>query len=199
VSGLDVVSKRRALQAYQLRHALPSDRLPNRGGGVMPEKQTLDRARRDRRQGKAPSTQAGEFIREEIDHIREGRHGARSTKQAIAIGLSKARRAGVELKPPKAGSPKTRRSAERDYAAGHGAPRKRKSTKARSRASLTALRRESTKPAGHAALAAQAKSAARRRSPAQRSAAAERAVATKGPAERSAAARKAASTRRASS
>ncbi|HET9862798.1 MAG TPA: hypothetical protein VFP37_05105, partial [Steroidobacteraceae bacterium] len=83
----------------------------------MPEKQTLKRARRDRRQGKAPSTQAGEFIREEMHHVREGRHGARSTKQAIAIGLSKARRAGVDLKPPAKGtvSEKTRKSASRAY------------------------------------------------------------------------------------
>ena len=80
----------------------------------MPEKRTLDRARRDKREGKAPSTQAGEFVREEMDHIREGKHGARNTKQAIAIGLSKARRAGVDLKPPQSGqaSEKTRKSAE---------------------------------------------------------------------------------------
>jgi hypothetical protein len=83
----------------------------------MPEPETLERARRAKKQGKAPSTQAGEFVREEMHHIREGRHGARSTKQAIAIGLSKARRAGVNLKPPKKGtvSDKTRRSAERAY------------------------------------------------------------------------------------
>jgi Family of unknown function (DUF6496) len=90
----------------------------------MPEKQTMRRAARDKRQGKAPTTQAGEFIREEIHHVREGKHGARSSKQAIAIGLSKARRAGVELKPPAKGktSAKTRKSASRDYARGHGAP-----------------------------------------------------------------------------
>jgi hypothetical protein len=89
----------------------------------MPEKETLRRARRDKREGKAPSTQAGEFIREEMHHIREGKHGARSSKQAIAIGLSKARRAGVDLAPPKPGttSAKTRKSAERAYALGHGA------------------------------------------------------------------------------
>ena len=67
----------------------------------MPEKNTLERARKDAREGKSPSTQAGEFVREEMDHIREGKHGARSTEQAIAIGLSKARRAGVKLPPPK--------------------------------------------------------------------------------------------------
>jgi hypothetical protein len=67
----------------------------------MPEKKTLERAQEDEREGKAPSTQAGEFVHEEIEHIKQGKHGARSTKQAIAIGLSKARRAGVKLPPPK--------------------------------------------------------------------------------------------------
>ena len=88
----------------------------------MPEKQTLERARADKKAGKAPSTQAGEFIREQIDHIREGKHGARSTKQAIAIGLSEARRAGVDLPPPRAGktSDETRKRAARDYARGMG-------------------------------------------------------------------------------
>src|SRR3954469_4035171 len=89
---------------------------------LMPEKETLKRARRDKRQGKAPSTQAGEFVREEMDHIREGKHGARSPQQAVAIGLSKARRAGVDLPPPKKGRAKerTRKSAKRAYAAGQG-------------------------------------------------------------------------------
>ena len=84
----------------------------------MPEKATLDRARKDKAEGKSPSTQAGEFVREEMDHIREGKHGAKSTKQAIAIGLSKARRAGVALKAPKKGraSEATRKSAQRDFA-----------------------------------------------------------------------------------
>src|SRR3982075_4768808 len=100
----------------------------------MPEKKTLERAREDAREGKAPSTQAGEFVRQEIEHIREGKHGARSTKQAIAIGLSEARRAGVDLKPPKKGttSEKTRKSATRAYARGHGAPARAKSTAKRS-------------------------------------------------------------------
>src|SRR5438445_11830227 len=86
----------------------------------MPEKRTLERAREDAQEGNAPSTQAGEFVREEMDHIREGKHGARSTKQAIAIGLSKARRAGVELPPPKEGtaSSETRRKASRDVRRG---------------------------------------------------------------------------------
>src|SRR5207248_8840012 len=108
----------------------------------MPEKETLERAREDAREGKSPSTQAGEFVREEMDHIREGKHGARSAKQAIAIGLSKARRAGVALKPPKAGttSEKTRRSAKRAVEAGQrgdGAV-----SKTRSRATTRALERE---------------------------------------------------------
>src|SRR5262245_13002950 len=86
----------------------------------MPEMETLKRARRDKREGKAPSTQAGEFVREEIHHVREGKHGARSTKQAIAIGLSKARRAGVALRPPKSGtaSAETRRKATSDLKRG---------------------------------------------------------------------------------
>ena len=86
----------------------------------MPEKKTIERARRDKREGKAPSTQAGEFVREEIEHIREGQHGARSASQAIAIGLSKARRAGVDLPPPEKGeaSEETRENAKRALEAG---------------------------------------------------------------------------------
>jgi hypothetical protein len=163
----------------------------------MPEQQTLERARKDKREGKAPSTQAGEFVREEMEHIREGKHGARSTKQAIAIGLSKARRAGVDLKPPKKGttSEKTRKSAERAYARGHGAPARAKSSAKRSRATSRALKREGHSAAARSALSKQARSAASRRSASSRSAAARKASRTKGPAERSAAARKAARTR----
>lgn len=163
----------------------------------MPEKQTLERARRDKRQGKAASTQAGEFVKEEMDHIREGKHGARSAKQAIAIGLSKARRSGVELKPPKSGGAKTKKSAARDYARGHGAPARSKSTAKRRSASARALKREGTSAASHRALAKQTRSAAARRTASSRSSAARKAVRTKGPAERSAAARKAARTRQA--
>src|SRR4029077_3967051 len=117
----------------------------------MPEKETLERARQDKREGKAPSTQAGEFVREEIHHIREGKHGARSTKQAIAIALSKARRAGVDLPPPKKGktTERTRKSAERAYAVGHGAAPKRAPSAKRSRAILHALKREGTSAASH--------------------------------------------------
>jgi len=161
----------------------------------MPEKSAQERAQRDRRQGKSASTQAGEFVREEMHHIRAGKHGARSTKQAIAIGLSKARRAGVRLKPPKAGtvSEKTRRSAERTYASGaHGQS---KNSARRARAIASALKREGHSAASPRALSVQAQRAASKRTPAQRSAAALRAARTKGPARRSAAARKAAHTR----
>ena len=147
----------------------------------MPDKATLRRAAADKRAGKSASTQAGEFVREEMDHIREGKHGARSTRQAIAIGLSKARRAGVDLKPPANGktSPGTRKKAERDYARGHGAPARRASTAKRARASENALKRESRAPASSAALARQAHSAAARRSPGARSAAARKASRTR--------------------
>src|SRR5580692_6963659 len=108
----------------------------------MPEKETIKRARQDARDGKAPSTQAGEFVKEEIDHIREGKHGARSAKQAIAIGLSKARRAGIDLPAPKKGkaSTETRSKAERDNAKGQSGTNKPTSAK-RSRATTQALKR----------------------------------------------------------
>jgi len=109
----------------------------------MPERDTLDRARKDARAGKSASTQAGEFVREEMDHIREGKHGARSTKQAIAIGLSKARRAGVKLPPPAKGkaSATTRGKAQHDLAKGK-ASSQRKPSQTRSRATTKALKRE---------------------------------------------------------
>jgi Family of unknown function (DUF6496) len=132
--------------------------------GQMPEKETLQRAEQDKREGKSPSTQAGEFVREEIHHIREGKHGAKSAKQAIAIGLSKARRAGVDLAPPKKDSvsEKTRKSAARDSRRGH--IRKKKTVSARrSRSSEAALKREPRSAASHKALSRHAKSAARSR------------------------------------
>ena len=125
----------------------------------MPEKETIERARRDKREGKAPSTQAGEFVREEIEHIREGKHGARSTKQAIAIGLSKARRAGVELPPSKTASKDTREQAKRDL---KKAGKKTKSTK-RSRATLKALKKEPRSVVSKRALSKQARNAAKKR------------------------------------
>jgi len=147
----------------------------------MPERKTIERARKDKREGKAPSTQAGEFIREEMEHIREGKHGARSSRQAIAIGLSKARRAGVDLPPPRKGqtSERTRKSAKRAYERGHGAPARQSGSAKRARASKKALKREPRRAASHAALARQAKSAARRRSAKQRSASAKRAARTR--------------------
>jgi hypothetical protein len=135
------------------------------GEEIMPEKQTLERARPNRRQGKSPSVQAGEFVREEIHHVREGKHGARSAKQAIAIGLSKARRAGVDLPPPardKASEP-TGKSAQRDYEAGQGQITSRSPSARRSRASERALRREGRSAASPQALSRQAKCAAQRR------------------------------------
>src|SRR5713101_7482144 len=133
-------------------------------GVLMPDKETLERAEEDKREGKSPSTQAGEFVREEMDHIREGKHGARSTKQAIAIGLSKARRAGVKLSPTKRGraSETTRSAAERDYKKGQTGGRSKPSPK-RSRATLAALKREGRAAASHAALSKQARTAAKAR------------------------------------
>lgn len=161
----------------------------------MPEKKTIERARKDKREGKAPSTQAGEFVREEIEHVREGKHGVRSTKQAIAIGLSKARRAGVDLPPPEKGTApeETRRQAARDRKT--GTKKVRKVSPRRSSASRSALKREGKSAVSRPALARQAKTAAKRRSPAERSAAAKKAARTKGPSVRAAAARKAARTR----
>ncbi len=162
----------------------------------MPSRQTIRKARRDKREGKSPSTQAGEFIHEEIDKIRRGKHGARSTRQAIAIGLSEARRAGVDLPPPRKGraSKRTRRSAKYAYEAGQG---KRKTTRRPrvSRAVKKVLKKEPRSAASHRALSKQAKSAASRRSAASRSAAARKASRTKGAKARSAAAKKAARTR----
>jgi len=129
----------------------------------MPERKTMERARHAKREGKAPSTQAGEFVHEEMEHIREGKHGARSAKQAIAIGLSKARRAGVRLKPPRKGqtSAATRKNAQRALRAGQR--RTRKTSAARSRAATRALKREPRRAASPTALSRQARSAAARR------------------------------------
>ena len=160
----------------------------------MPDAKTVKRARRDKRQGKAATTQAGEFVREEIHHIREGKHGARSAKQAIAIGLSKARRAGVKLPPPpKHSKASTRRSAM--YAT-RAAKQRRAPSARRSRAATAKLRREGRAAASPEALARQAREVARKRGPAARRASARKAVRTKGPKVRRIAAQKAAKTRR---
>lgn len=110
----------------------------------MPRKTTVKKARAALRQGKSPTTAAGEFVREEIEHVREGKHGARSPEQAIAIGLSKARRAGVPLKPPGKGQARkrTRRSAQRDYEIGQGKRKRRALSSKRSKASTRRLKRE---------------------------------------------------------
>jgi hypothetical protein len=132
----------------------------------MPEKRVVEKAKKDMRKGRSASTAAGEFVRNEIHHVREGKHGARSPKQAIAIGLSEARRAGVPLKPPKRGksSEATRAKAEREYEKGQHEPKRHaESNSPRSRARSRALKRESKHTASHSALSRPAKSAARRR------------------------------------
>ena len=146
----------------------------------MPLKRTIEKAQRDKREGKSASTQAGEFVREEIDKIRHGEHGARSAKQAIAIGLSEARRAGVDLPPPSPGktTERTRKSAEYAYEAGQGI-RKPKRSKRRSRAVMQALKREPRSTVSPKALSRQAHSAASRRTAAQRSSAAKKAARTR--------------------
>jgi hypothetical protein len=156
----------------------------------VPEKRTREAAKRHR----SPGAKAGEFIREEIHHVREGKHGARSTKQVIAIGLSKARRAGVKLPPPKPGraSAQTRERAARDL---RRARRHERVSRRRSRATLRALRHEGRAATSTKALARHATSAARRRGPRVLSRAARKAVRTKGRRQLAAAGRKAARTR----
>jgi Family of unknown function (DUF6496) len=161
----------------------------------MPDEETIERAERDARQGKSASTQAGEFVREELHHVREGKHGARSPQQAIAIGLSKARRAGVKLPPPKKGraSARIRKQAKRDLAKGR---RGRRAVSARrSRGVTRALKREPRSSASRAALGRQARRAARRRGRSSLRGAARKALRTKGKAGLRRAAAKAARTR----
>lgn len=142
------------------------------------DKKAFERAREDAKEGKLPSTQAGEFVREEIEHVRTGKHGARSSKQAIAIGLSKARRAGVKLPPPKASrtSARTRRKAQLDA---EKAGRKKKPSARRSRAVKTALKREGKAAVSKKALSRQARGAAKRRTGKERSGAAKKAAKTR--------------------
>jgi hypothetical protein len=135
----------------------------------MPNKETVERAREDAREGKSPSTQAGEFVREEMHHVREGKHGAASAKQAIAIGLSKARRAGVKLQAPRNGkaSARTTKQANRDYQKGQSRSRRRPSA-TRSRKTTQALKKEGYSAASHKSLSRHTRSAAKkRRSPAR--------------------------------
>lgn len=132
----------------------------------MPDEATTKKAQEDLLDGKSPTTAAGEFVHEEIEHLQEGKHGARSPQQAIAIGLSKARRAGIPLKPPAKGktSPSTRHKAERDYEKGQKDPQtSEEGTTKRGRARMEAMKREPKSSASHSALSRQAKSAARKR------------------------------------
>ncbi len=145
----------------------------------MPEKRVTKRARKAAREGKAPTTQAGEFVHEEIEHVREVKHGARSAKQAIAIGLSKARRAGVKLPAPKGGtSSKTKAQAARDSGRGQGG-KKQKPSRKRSQAATKALKREGGQAASHTALSRQAHASARSRGSASRKRAAKKAARTR--------------------
>ncbi len=132
----------------------------------MPEKSTTARAKRDLLEGKSPSTAAGEFVREEIDHVREGKHGARSPQQAIAIGLSKARRAGIPLRPPGQGktSEETRHKAEKDYQTGRTSPKTgEEGSTTRGRSRMETMKEEPKTTASHAALSRHAKNAAQKR------------------------------------
>ena len=153
-----VTSRTSRLMARRLGRALAAAR-------PMPRKSTIDKGRKDEREGKSPSTQAGEFVHEEMDHIRQGKHGASSPKQAIAIGLSKARRAGVKLPPPRKGttSERTRHRAEQDVATGSGRRKPRAPSPKRSRATSRALKRRGRSAASPRALSRQAKQAASRR------------------------------------
>jgi hypothetical protein len=160
----------------------------------MPDKRTIEKAREDKREGKSAMTQAGEFVKEQIDKIRRGVHGARSTRQAIAIGLSEARRSGVDLPPPRKGKRSTRKSAKYAYEVGQGKRKPRRRPRV-SRAVSSVLKREPRSAASRKALSRRARSAAKRRSASQRSTAARKAARTKGATVRSAAAKKAARTR----
>jgi len=151
----------------------------------MPEKETLERAQEDAREGKAPSTQAGEFVREEIHHVREGKHGVKNAKQAIAIGLSKARKAGVKLPP----APERTASAEKDGSSRRSrksAP-SRKSSAKRSQATVRALKKEGRAGASRKSLSRHAKAVARSRSKSSRSQSARKAARTRRSSRRAAA------------
>jgi hypothetical protein len=182
------------------RRLRPTNSYNSEGSLTMPEKRTIERAKKAKRAGKSASTQAGEFVREEFHHIREGKHGARSAKQAIAIGLSQARRAGVDLPPPPKdkASERTRKSAENAWIQGQKNP-KQKPSRRRSRTTYKALQRKGRAAASHRAISRQAHAAAKKRTATDRSMAAERAARTKGPEGRRKAAQKAARTRAADS
>jgi len=140
----------------------------------MPEKETIERAQEDAREGKAPTTQAGEFVREEIHHVREGKHGVKNTKQAIAIGLSKARKAGVKLPSPPKGTASSQKENRK-----HRSTRQNRPSAKRSLARKQVLKRQSRLAASHRALSKQARSAARSRTRSGRSQAARKAAHTR--------------------
>jgi hypothetical protein len=146
----------------------------------MPKKKSTGKVTPKRLAGKTASSQAGEFVREEIELIRHGAHGARSAKQAIAIGLSKARRAGVKLPAPKKGSVSkaTRKQAKRELQKAKSGTRKPVSKK-RSQAALKALKREGTAAVSKTALSRQTRAAAKKRSKADRSRSARKAARTR--------------------
>jgi len=144
----------------------------------MPEVETLKRAKKDKQEGKSASTQAGEFVREEIEHVREGKHGARSAKQVIAIGLSKARRAGVKLPAPKNASEQTQEQAARETRKAKSTGKEKTSAK-RSRAALRKLKREGHSAASKLALSRHARSASAKRTKTSRSRSAQKAAATR--------------------
>jgi len=158
----------------------------------MPDNKTREAAAKDKRQGKSASTQAGEYVNEVIEHVRQGKHGARSAAQVIAIGLSEARRAGVKVPVKKAASQAVRKRAADDEAASH---RRTKPSVKRSRASIDALKKEGHRAASKSALSEHAKKSAAKRTAGSRSAAAKKAARTKGASGRAAAAKKAAKTR----
>lgn len=156
----------------------------------MPDKSTIKKALKDKEEGKSASTQAGEFVHDEIEKVKQGKHGVRNVKQAIAIGLSEARRAGIKLPAPK--DPALKKKAKQQEAkAASGEP----VSKKRSKAATEALKKEPTDTVSTEALSKQTKEAAKKRTAADRSASAKKAVKTKGPEARSAAAKKAAKTR----
>jgi Family of unknown function (DUF6496) len=161
----------------------------------MPNPSTTEKAKEDLREGKSPSTAAGEFVHEEIEHVREGKHGARSPQQAIAIGLSEARRAGIPLKPPTRGSASVKKKAERDYEKGRSGHAAKKTSPRRSAARKRVMKSEPKSTASHRALSKQSRKAAKKRSAGSRHAAAKKAVRTKGKAVMRRAAKKAAGTR----
>lgn len=142
----------------------------------MPDKSTLKKAKKDKEEGKSPGTQAGEFVHDEIEKVRKGKHGVRSAKQAIAIGLSEARRAGVKLAPPKKGSEELKKKAKRDNEKGEFP---KPVSRARSGATVKALKKERKDTVSSSALSKQATSAAKKRSAPDRSAAAKKAAKTR--------------------